>query len=558
MAGRLTRRPLVGPFLFIAVPISVAVYTIVIYSVEAPRSAYLSRLWATLAAFSGSSVALDGQDANHPSRKLTIAFALCLLVTLAAAVSAGFALTGQIRNHLRAMGAGEQLVVIGSGVNAAQVLRSRAIDLPVGTPQRNAVLLITAEPDGPAATIAAARRVPTVVMDLIDFAQNDDLKQRTYRAAHVAVATDEDALNRSIAEFICRPGDRADKVMALISNPQLADELRPAVIEGELTERYCITSSVENIAEALCHTVDALLLTNPTMMEAGRVDVFVDGDGGMTTQTVRLWLDRLAWSRSYLSDQAEFRLPTLELVSHESSRRSIPLLRIVVGEDAAETAARALRGRRLRATTEDCAQILVASQKLVGVGDPSSNLIVMDPAETAWKHDLLFDDIERQWGRSYHYSYGIIFAHGEAVEPWEAVRDGKDGQSSIKAAQHMLKILDENGFRLVKTNRFAARFEPCQCMVDAMARAEHEDWLNREYEGEDKKDHRVVLPGNKYAKPWEELTAELKLPNRRLIAQTFPALAALFGYEIQPNPARPPYLCQCGGRPGLPAGVGTS
>jgi len=529
-----------SPLAIMAAAVGAFTWSMTVYGMEAPQSNALSRIYGAMDSFSGAYIPLGSQSAQ-PSGAMSLAGILSLSVTFAAALSALWALSRRARQWLRARDAGSELIVVGSGQAAAEILRSHP------NASRKALLLITGDPDGPAA-IAIRDIAPYVVADLESLATDRARLDRARRAEKIAVATDDDALNLAIAHALTdgenstkvmavvsrpeladelRPGT---KVMAVVSHPELADELRPATIEGELVERFGISCPMENIAEKVCHRLDELLRENQPIKDAGKARLYIDGDGGPLSRSVALWSERLSLSRAHLGAyESALRLPMLYVVDEASSADGPPLIRVMVGADPADTAARTLRAIRSNRDPRPVRYIAVTAEHLLG--KHAAPVTVIDPRSAAWDGELVFDDIAEQWGRSYHYAYCVVFADDTE---WSTVREGRKGQSSVKAAQEMLRILKEHGYRLVKTDRpVPPQFTSDE--VRSMAKREHDDWLKRRYKAEDGLWKPVAEDGNPYKMAWDRLERAQQHRNELLTAQTFPAMAALFGYEIQPS-----------------------
>jgi hypothetical protein len=523
-----------SPVVVLAGALTAFAASFVVYSDEAPKSDLVSRVYAAMDAFSGAYIPLGAQTAQ-PSEAMSRAGIFSLSITFLAAFTALWSLSRRARQWLRARRAGSELIVIGSGEAAAEILRSHQ-ELP-----SKALLLIAGDSTGPA-VVAVHDVAPYIVSDLDVFVNDQSLIRRARRAEKIAVATDDDVLNLTIADALTQPeepdgavdreNERLPRVIAVVSHPDLADELRPAVIDGALSARFGISCPTENIAEEVCHRLDELLRKSQPIRDFGGARLYIDGDGGLLARSVALWTARLSLSRACLSGfGSEPRLPILRVVD-EVSADGAPVIRVMVGEHPPETAARTRRAIRSNSDQLPGCYIAVTAKQLLG--DSAEAVVVIDPRQAAWHRDLVFDDIAEQWGRSYHYAYCVIFA---ADADWSRVHTGREGQSSIKAAQEMLRILHDHHYRLVKASQPSPR-EFSSDEVRSMAEREHEAWLKRDYTAEDGSTKRVAEESKCYNKPWTELDAEQQQRNEILTAQTFPAMAALFGYEIQPIESR--------------------
>jgi hypothetical protein len=498
---------------------------IVVLSLEAPRSSIASRLYSAVDLFTGAYIPLAGQD-DKPTPAMAWVGLSALSVTFTAALTALLSLTTRAREWLRARRAGQDLVVIGSGEPAAQILRSHPRKSTRG------LLLVTGSRQGPAA-LAARGHAATAVMDLHTFAEDAAADLRA-RGGTLAVATDDDALNIAIAEALTRQEvTDGKKVMAIVRHPALAEELRPPVISGGLRMPYGISCPAENIAEQVCHHLDQALTRDPALKAAGQGTVIVDGDDEELSAVVETWVRRFTWSRSFLRDGARERVPLLRMTEQGEGDAPGPVFRIFVGADPAETAARTLKGVRL-GDAERSRLVAVTSARLIPTAQ-AGRVVVVDELSAAWDQRLVFDDIAEQWGRVYHSVYCVLF---DSFTDWSEVHTGREGQSSIAAGQHMLRLLDRHGYHLVKVEDRPTAPAFTADELTSMAAAEHEEWrLKRKYRDEHGRKISVAGPNSPYRLPWEELPEHARRNNETLVDCTVPALAALFGYEVRRKPA---------------------
>lgn len=489
------------------------------FSVEAPRSSIAARLYASLDLFAGNYISLEGQ-AEEPSPLVAVLGFLALTLTFTAALTAVLSLTARARERFRAGRAGHQLVVIGSGTAAAEILRGHQAS------PKGAMLLVTDSRQATAA-VAARGQAPVWVADL-DALTDEDADSLRGRGGRIAVATEDDPRNLELAQ---RLASRASggAVTAIIGHAFLVDELRPALIRGGLQMGYGISCPIEKVAERVCHHLDHALSGNPHLRAAGRGSVVVEGDGGQSARTVELWVRRFTWSRSFLHDGMPDQVPLLRMVDELATDHEGPTFRVFVGENLADTAARTLRGLRTRGP-RDQGFISVTRESLLPLSD-TLPVPVVDPRSAAWDPQLLFDDMEKQWGRLYHAIYGLRF---NKMTEWSEVSSGREGQSSIAAGRFMLQNLETHGFHLVKCQQPPAAPDFTHSEVTSMAAAEHDQWLrHRTYVDERGHSVSVARSDSPYRVPWEQLDEEKRRDNEELVVRTVPALAAVFGYEVQ-------------------------
>jgi hypothetical protein len=291
---------------------------------------------------------------------------------------------------------------------------------------------------------------------------------------------------------------------------------------------------VENIAEQICHHLDQALTQDPVLRAAGQGTIAVDRDDEVSSRAIETWVRRFTWSRSFLRDGSRRRVPLLRMSDEAGPDAAGPVFRVFVGKDPAETAARTLRGARL-GHADDPRLIAVTSARLIPTAQ-ADRVVVVDARSAAWDQRLVFDDIAEQWGRVYHSIYCVLF---NSFTDWADVHTGREGQSSIAAGQYMLQILDRHGFHLVKVEGRPSAPAFTAAELTSMATAEHEEWrLRRTYRDEQGRDVSVVGPRSPYRMPWDELPEEARRNNEALVNCTVPALAALFGYEVQRKPGR--------------------
>lgn len=505
----------------IGVPAVVVVLVLVLgyraFAEESPRSSVAQRMYAAVDLFAGNYLRLEGQP-QVPSPTVAGLGLVALGLTFLAALTAVFSLTARARDRWRARRAGSDLVVLGGGAAAAEVLR------PFPSSRRG-LLLVTDSSQGPAA-VAARRHAAVKLADLEALTDKDAASLRR-RGKWLAVATDDDALNLGLAERLTRTPLAGSTVMTVVRHPVLVEELRPPVIRGRLQLPFSISCPAENIAEQVCLQLDRMLDKDVDLRAAGSGTVVIDGDGGALAETVETWVRRFTWSRSFLSGGAGIVLPRLRMGDETSPGRDGPVVRILVGEEPADTAARTLRG--LRAARPADRFVAVTSRRLLFT-HRADRVVVVDDRAAAWDHALVFDDIESQWGRLYHAIYGVLF---DNMTDWADVATGREGQSSVLAGRFMLENLEQHGFELVKCEGPPRQPDFTPAEVTSMAAAEHHQWLNVRTYREGGREISVARLDSEYRVPWEELDGSKRHDNEALVVSTVPALAALFGYEVR-------------------------
>ncbi|MFT4187779.1 MAG: hypothetical protein QM621_04285 [Aeromicrobium sp.] len=210
----------------------------------------------------------------------------------------------------------------------------------------------------------------------------------------------------------------------------------------------------------------------------------------------------------------------------------------------------------------------------------SPQTVIVDPEVVGLDVALVTDDLAEQWARNFHQTYAFMFAADEATSPgvatWKpgeslstslptlerrAVKAGADRAKHRKkvlnrvssgiATENMLRFLAEDGWELRRHHsgeRPPAPDFPKE-LVEQIAEKEHEDWRGRTWDDPAWR-WPWDRPGRTYAVAhgsasgthtlsFGELTGSedpdlLRAAeyNRRLARETYPALAALFGYAI--------------------------
>jgi len=210
-------------------------------------------------------------------------------------------------------------------------------------------------------------------------------------------------------------------------------------------------------------------------------------------------------------------------------------------------------------------------------------LLAVDREAVGLDANLVTDDTGTQWARTFDLTYGLMFSTGEypvtgwqpgaamgdsasqavkqaiaAGEPAERVLKSITSRSSSKdAVHHMLKQLTERGFEL-RTHQVTDAPPPEPDMdprtdVEYIAAHEHDDWMGRTwldtsrrrssqmhsviaYSGSGAAEHcylGLVALENTSETLDEPRQAALSADyNRRIATQTYPAIAASFGYRI--------------------------
>jgi hypothetical protein len=213
-------------------------------------------------------------------------------------------------------------------------------------------------------------------------------------------------------------------------------------------------------------------------------------------------------------------------------------------------------------------------------------LVVVDPDDVGLDAALVTDDTGTQWARTFDLTYGLMFANGTwSVTGWlpgapmgdstkhaerearaVALSSGADPAAAARkvhktiaarysnklAVAHMLAVLAARGFEL---RRQGAEVRPAAPDfsaedVEYIAEEEHTDWLQRRWTDTSRRRPRTTLVSSYSSShanqhcyrglvalesSTDDSTRNLRYAasyNRRIATETYPAIAASFGYSI--------------------------
>jgi hypothetical protein len=503
----------------------VLLLAVVRISVEAPRSSWLSRLYSAAGLFAGNYLPAQGQGAT-PSRSMGALGLLALSLTFVAALAAVLATTARARERFRARTAGTALIVLGNGTAAAAMIR-RSAHTAVSE------VLLVSDNERSTAALAARDRAAMLITDL-DALDDQVVSSLRARGGRIVVAADDDAVTLDLSHRLSGAAGPACELVAVLGHAGLVDELRPAEIGGDSVDTFGVTSPAENTAGKVCQELDQLWSKDDELIAAGHGAVVVDGDGSELASTVRLWVSRLSWARSFIRGEDGQPVARLDPLSTEELQIGpAPVtFHVVVGPDGAEVAARALRLMR-RDGLDGGRMVVVTSESLLPTAR-RGRMVLVDPRTTAWDPDLVFEDTATRWGRLFHSVYGVAYAK---VTPWASEAAGRRGQSSVAAGRFLPANLAKHGFHLVKVDGRPAPPDFTEDEITSLAATEHEAWLGRTW-SDGGVDRPVADEHNVYRKAWCELTSEQRDRNRNLVLGAAAALPALLGYEVRRRSAR--------------------
>lgn len=537
------------PTVQVALPVAIALAGIAVGTTgfftitsEGASSSISQRLWSTLQLFGGSYQAVPGQP-PEPTMVLSWIGVAALAVTLIAVGTAVLTFATEARRRLSARLARPGLLIIGDEPQLGLLLRHD----PTRSAQRAAVIsrdLLFIPPPG----VVAHHRSPAEIPD------DGTARRLIAHAKHVVVAgadTGENlALRRQISGFEHRAADQV--VIAMVDSWLLSDELRAIEID-QTVPSFDTSNPDENIAEHVTHLLDAVLAaiaiaeqpTTEVRVEIVDCDSQAASDG--LTGCLVLWLGRFARSRAFLRATNESALPPITvstaLSAGASTADTITNITIYSGVDSAVVAGRLLADRRLGRLEDVALAVALCDSRLLpditdsrrwldqGPEERAASILVVDVMAVGWDVDLVCDHLGNQWARAYHQGYSVM--HNAAAEPWNLQSPLRNEQSSLAGSAHMLRLLHEYGWHLVRTDDAPRRPGFDVETVEAMARAEHESWRERMWKDPDDGARKRVADGRDADVDFDDLDPDTKTYNRRVPVETFPAVAASFGYEIQ-------------------------
>lgn len=494
---------------------AILLFNAIVITSEARQPNPLAVAYAALVAFVGSYSPLDGQP-GQPTPWMAGGLTAALLATFSAA---GGALLQASRTSLARFAqtrVRKGIVVIGSSNEAEAIARS------VDGVDRKLLIRLTEE------------ETDSVLRDRSS-------KRALSDARHIVVAGSTDSASARIAASVQGLGEARFR---LVRSAALADALRPTVLRSwPTTEAFHPGDNVgQVVARVISSLGDGSAQISATAGRAGssplRVAVLTYGNSPIVG-TITSWLRNSGEAAKFTGDAA------FELVNPDEEAD----IHVLAGEYEQVAAEAALRSGA--ASTQVLLAIVTADlQRSVAIADNSSlysysdwergaeltrgDVLVVDPEQDGLNYHLIVEGMGSQWGRAYDQAYNRLYAshHPGATETrWNPEEHGKNEQSSIAAAKHMLTALTENSYALRKGRAGWIDGPPTPAAVERMARREHEAWLIRTWS--DVNGQRLfVSQSSAKAIEFEALDAETRAYNSDVVLKVYPALAAMFGYGI--------------------------
>ncbi|MFT4125868.1 MAG: hypothetical protein QM662_06520, partial [Gordonia sp. (in: high G+C Gram-positive bacteria)] len=303
------------PFAALAAVIAVGLWTFVAFGHVFPQSGMIQRFLATLVTFAGGYLPpAEGPDTTPPTA-IAVPSAVAFAITFLAAASVVFVMSRRARNAVRVWRARPHLVVIGSGETAAAILHS-AVAHGIET-------VLVAETEESVAGRIAQGAVPLLTVPNLETA-GPGLVRLLKNSENVVVASESASENlrlRGILRSHRPTGSDVDEfrsLLAVVHDPHLAEVLRPTTLAGSFPEED-VTCPAENVAEHLCHLIDAaatgdrviakdttvrLLVTRVVVQIVDVAATPYDAPGTALwdhlAETIELWVRRSAWGRLFL------------------------------------------------------------------------------------------------------------------------------------------------------------------------------------------------------------------------------------------------------------------
>lgn len=496
---------------------------------EAGSADFGNLLHSALAPFAASYQPV-GDQSQRPSQLMALALTASFLTTAAALVSAYFTLTRETWRQRIASHRSEAFVVIGDTAEAEAIVRSAREADP-----RASVVRVLPPGDVDPAPYVAAVHWPNALEDkrVVRLIEN---------SRFTVVATASDAVNSTLAADI-REALPSAALYFLLRSSALSRALRPRVLDGVLPSGGAFSSG-ENVAQFV-----ATVIASHARAKGLTVRVALESRGGEEDlrKTIAAWLRDADRSQSLVDETSGARIKVVDPLADAD-------VVVVVGQPS-EVAARVLKGIRtkggsprligvlppdlLASNTSELEQVERAEDWLkssAGREIPAS--LVVDPERVGLHHRLVTEGPAVLWGRAYQQASGLVLGHGA---DWNFDEHGREEQSSIAAAEFLVHQLGAHGYTLVQTPRADSVWNPPTELIETLARGMHEAWRVQEWV-HGGRTLRVAATGpdgnpKHHARDvdFDRLSDAAKDYNRRVVAEVYPAMAAMVGYRIRPR-----------------------
>lgn len=500
-----------------AVVLSATGYWIVVWQ-EATSPDVLRVAYATLSAFAGSYLQLEGQP-DVPTRAATFFLLCALATTFAAAIAGVLNLTRGQLSRIEATQGKRNLIVYGDTAEADAIVNSleeeeRKRLVRIGEKSSNDIGSFALKPGRLIGDDPALVRVIS-------------------NAAEAFLAGSDDGRNAQLRREISDANDGCQQYQ-LVNSPTLARALYPARLDTLPKDR--IIHANDQVGQIVANLLSSYANRREQGVTISLIKCGVDPVG----ERVADWVENMAQARKYLN-------PTRPLSMVENP--SCADLRVLVGEGervVAELASDLVNVPTIAAASNDLIQALDLSLvrdvhrytrgSAAGVLE-TGGVVVVDPLTDALSAAEIRKGISTQWGMAFDEAYRALFNPSAPQTLWNP--NGRAEQSSVLAAQFMLENLRTSGYVLVRGHAGWIDGLPSDKALLALAEAEHNDWLERAWTADDGVKRPVTFrnsggewsPGPN-AVQFHELQDTAKQYNLQVVGSVYPGLAAMFGYGI--------------------------
>lgn len=463
-----------APVVVAGAALSIGLWGFLAISSEFPSAGPAQKIFAALAMFTGGYIPLDASTPVPPTSialpsmaafGLTFTTAIWIIISLT---------TKRLRVALRIRRTNPQLVVVGSEATASAIMHS-------ALRERIPTVLIAESEDSQAARTAEGGALVVTVASVESCIETPSIRRLLERARNVVIATDSAPVNLTLRDQVApirkgRDENETDQhgalddfrsLIAVVHDPVLAETMRPAKLT-DITE-VDVTCPDENIAEHICHLVDAAA-THPAVFAPGNsispaVDAItvqvVDVEAGpnevqswpLLAPTIERWLRRLSWSRVFLNGSKQpdglfTPIIPITVIPSDAPPSTLGLnIRIYAGGPQA-VIARAVEDRAAQELSPTELIILVteramartahhgldvlssedvltghewlnAENRVPAPDSGRSEVIIVDPLSVGLDARLVVDDVNLQLARMFAQTYEFMFATNRTIKAWE-------------------------------------------------------------------------------------------------------------------------------------------
>ena len=492
---------------------------------EADQAAPSQIVLHVLRAFTGQYSPLPGMPAT-PSPMMAFAMSLAMVTTFATVTAMFLKLSHEKWNRLTKTRQDYDVAIVGRGKYA----ESFAEVLSQSQPQKKIVVITQPGAEKKAGQICA-KRWPVLKEDA-------KVSRVLKNAKDIVVAGQDDTESAELVRGI--PAE-AGIPHQLVIGEDFAPFVRPRSVQHRLPATLA-TSPVDNIAQHVTEVLTQLVGISSSQL---KINIKIDQESLLHLVTTRV--NALIASDSFIRESVQgVKVPRISLAPNiqeanvhivgGSLRNTLPI--IFDGPDNENDWVIAIVDEKKLKVLPNTPEYHLTN----GNDLPTRNIpLVIDKDAVGLEPELVLGDMIERWGRVYNQAHALLYPKNGGGKSWSKPH-GREEQSSIKAAEHMLRVLGEHGYALERGANVEPGYPFSSEEVSAIARAEHEDWLNRIWihpitEKELHCSNRFNANTGKWepgpdAKPWEELPEDTIAYMEKVPKVIYPALAALLGYRI--------------------------